>query len=177
MILSILVFSCVFARLVVVDVLVRHSSASAVFLISSLLTDSHYSSRFVSHGGPCLQSCSFRMNVLASISLVMESEGLMAVGQYLHVLCEVKFLINCTRYLTNCRCGCLVEDICSQFFSSIASDPNHKLSRLYPPVNNSKYMLRRQRNFFLPRFKTDRHMNSFIPAMCAMYSLDECFTF
>ena len=111
MILSILVFSCVFAGFLVVDVLVGHLSASVVFSISSLLTDGRSSSGFVSHGGTCPRFCSFRMKVLASNPLVMGSAGLLAVGQYLHGLYEVKSLIICTRCLTNCRCGCLVEDI------------------------------------------------------------------
>ena len=97
MILCIIVFSCVCTRLMDVDVSVGHSSVSStVVSILSLLTDGHSSSGFESRGGPCPQSCSFGIYVLASIPLVMGSAGLLTVGQYLHVLCEVKFLINCT---------------------------------------------------------------------------------
>ena len=77
-------FSCVCASLVLADVSVEHSSVSStVFSISSLLTDGHSFSGFMSHDGFCPQSCSFGMKVLASIPLVMGSAGLLAVGQYL----------------------------------------------------------------------------------------------
>ena len=42
--------------------------------------------------------------------------------------------------------------LCSRLFENIVSDPNHKLKALLPPdYDNSRYNLRRQRHFNMPK--------------------------
>ena len=75
------------------------------------VTDGHSYVGFISHAGPWFQLRCLDIKAFASIPLVMRSAGLEAVGQYLHVLCEVMSLISCTRCRTNrCRRG-FGEDI------------------------------------------------------------------
>ena len=57
------------------------------------------------------------------------------------------------------------EHLCSKLFQSITLDPSHKLNNLLPERYNPHYKLRNQRNFNIPRFQTNRTMNSFIVAM------------
>ena len=61
------------------------------------VTDGHSCVGFISHACPWFQLCCLDIRAFASIPLVMRSAGLEAVGQYLHVLCEVMSLISCTR--------------------------------------------------------------------------------
>ena len=45
--------------------------------------------------------------------------------------------------------------LCSKLFDNIVSDPNHKLKALLPPgYDNSRYNLRRQRHFNIPKLFT-----------------------
>ena len=53
--------------------------------------------------------------------------------------------------------------LCSRLFDNIVSDPNHKLKALLPP--DSRYNLRRQRHFNMPKLCTNRTSNTFIYAM------------
>ena len=56
--------------------------------------------------------------------------------------------------------------LCSRLFDNIVSDPNHKLKALLPPdYDNSRYNLRRQRHFNMPKLCTNRTSNTFIYAM------------
>ena len=56
--------------------------------------------------------------------------------------------------------------LCSRLFDNIVSDPNHKLKALLPPDHdNSRYNLRRQRLFNMPKLCTNRTSNTFIYAM------------
>ena len=56
--------------------------------------------------------------------------------------------------------------LCSRLFDNILSDPNHKLKALLPPdYDNSRYNLRRQRLFNMPKLCTNRTSNTFIYAM------------
>ena len=53
--------------------------------------------------------------------------------------------------------------LCSKLFDNIVSDPNHKLKALLPPdYDNSRYNLRRQRHFNIPKLCTNRTRNTFI---------------
>ena len=52
--------------------------------------------------------------------------------------------------------------LCSRLFDNIVSDPNHKLKALLPPdYDNSRYNLRRQRLFNVPKLCTNRTSNTF----------------
>ena len=56
--------------------------------------------------------------------------------------------------------------LCSRLFDNILSDPNHKLKALLPlDYDNSRYNLRRQRLFNMPKLCTNRTSNTFIYAM------------
>ena len=56
--------------------------------------------------------------------------------------------------------------LCNKLFDNIVSDPNHKLKALLPPgYDNSRYNLRRQRHFNIPKLFTNRTKNTFIYAM------------
>ena len=56
--------------------------------------------------------------------------------------------------------------LCSRLFDNIVSDPNHKLKALLPPdYDNSRYNLRRQRLFNMPKLCTNRTSNTFIYTM------------
>ena len=53
--------------------------------------------------------------------------------------------------------------LCRRLFDNIVSDPNHKLKALHPPdYDNSRYNLRRQRHFNMPKLCTNRTRNTFI---------------
>ena len=49
------------------------------------------------------------------------------------------------------------SNTCFKFSTDVTNNPTLKLNCLLPPVNSPKYKLRHQREFCLPRFKTDRH--------------------
>ena len=54
----------------------------------------------------------------------------------------------------------------NKLFDNILSDPNHKLKALLPPVHdNSRYNLRRQRHFNIPKFCKKKTRNTFIYGM------------
>ena len=56
--------------------------------------------------------------------------------------------------------------LCSRLFDNIVNDPNHKLKALLPPdYDNSRYNLRRQCYFNMPKLCTNRTSNTFIYAM------------
>ena len=56
--------------------------------------------------------------------------------------------------------------LCSRLFENIVSDSNHKLKALLPPdYDNSRYNLRQQRHFNMPKLCTNRTSNTFIYAM------------
>ena len=56
--------------------------------------------------------------------------------------------------------------LCSKLFDNIDGDPNHKLKALLPQVyDNSRYNLRRQRHFNMPKLCTNGTSNTFIYAM------------
>ena len=50
-----------------------------------------------------------------------------------------------------------------EMFENIVSDPNHKLKALLPPdYDNSRYNLRQQRHFNMPKLCTNRTSNTFL---------------
>ncbi|XP_068671589.1 uncharacterized protein [Montipora foliosa] len=56
--------------------------------------------------------------------------------------------------------------LCSKLFDNIVRDPNHNLKALLSPVyDNSRYNLRRQRHFNMPKLCTKRKRNTFVYAM------------
>ena len=57
------------------------------------------------------------------------------------------------------------NELCRQLFNSISTNPEHKLSHLLPPRNQSRYNLRCHRSYALPRSHTERFRRSFIYAM------------
>ena len=62
--------------------------------------------------------------------------------------------------------------LCSRLFENIVSDPNHKLKALLPPdYDNSRYNLRRQRHFNMPKLCTNRTSNTFIYGMSKQFML------
>ena len=62
--------------------------------------------------------------------------------------------------------------LCSTLFDNIVSDPNHKLKALLPPdYDNSRYNLRRQRHFNMPKLCKNRTSNTFIYAMSKQFGL------
>ena len=56
-------------------------------------------------------------------------------------------------------------ELCNNFFDSIMSEPCHKLSHLFPDLNEPHYCLRNQRQFKRPVILTKRYMNIFILSM------------
>ena len=54
------------------------------------------------------------------------------------------------------------EDLCRTFFSGML-DPSHRLNTLLPVSKNSTYMLRSQKQLTLPKCRTQRFKQSFIP--------------
>ena len=47
--------------------------------------------------------------------------------------------------------------LCSKLSDNVVSDPNHKLKALLPPAyDNSRYNLRQQRHFNMPKLCTNR---------------------
>ena len=53
-------------------------------------------------------------------------------------------------------------DICRKFFKNI-QDPNNVLHNMLPPKRSPRYTLRNQLEYPLPKVKTNRYKNSFIP--------------
>ena len=103
-----LVFSCVFVRLVIIDVV---SIVDTVSWISPMVFDGHSCDGLRSQVGPWFQSLCLEMTALASTPLVMMSAGFDVVGQNLHALGQVISLIRRTRCLINCCRRALVLDI------------------------------------------------------------------
>ena len=59
--------------------------------------------------------------------------------------------------------------LCSRLFDNIVSDPKHELKALLPPDHdNSRYNLRRQCLFNMPKLCTNRTSNTFIYAILHM---------
>ena len=54
------------------------------------------------------------------------------------------------------------EELCKRLYES-AQDPSHKLYPLLPLQKEIKYNTRNQRKFPLPKCKTERYKNSFVP--------------
>jgi hypothetical protein len=51
--------------------------------------------------------------------------------------------------------------------------PSHKLNALVPLKNFHTYDLRTCHNLLVPRFRTERFSNSFIPTACSCFNNDE----
>ena len=74
-----------------------------------------------------------------------------------------------TKSLENLNLSTLLQrrqDHCDKLFKNIIDDPQHNLNDLLPQRHISRYNTRHKRAFNLPRCKTKRYMNTFIPAMC-----------
>ena len=108
---------------------------------------------------------SFKMKVLASLNLAKQSQKTFFSEK------------RAVSIITSGKCNSAIEVwltpilehyyvLCSRLFDNIVSDPNHKLKALLPPdYDNSRYNLRRQRHFNLPKLCTNRTSNTFIYAM------------
>ena len=58
------------------------------------------------------------------------------------------------------------ELLCQKLFNTILDEPCHKLRAILPPLHDdSRYNLRKQHHFNIPRLRTDRTKNTFIFAM------------
>ena len=75
----------------------------------------------------------------------------------------VRFEKRTISIITSRKCNSATEVLehyyvlCSRLFDNIVSDPNHKLKALLPPdYDNSRYKLRRQRLFNMPKLCTNR---------------------
>ena len=55
-----------------------------------------------------------------------------------------------------------IEDSCSNLFSNIIENDNHRLCELLPSANHPKHNLRRKRLFEIPRWRTNRFKNAFM---------------
>ena len=51
-----------------------------------------------------------------------------------------------------------------KLFKSIVDNPEHKLFNLLQNVNITNYSLRKERDFIIPKSKTNRFKQAFIPA-------------
>ena len=51
-----------------------------------------------------------------------------------------------------------------KLFKSIVDDPEHKLFNLLSNFNVTNYSLRKERDFIIPKSKTNRFKQAFIPA-------------
>ena len=56
------------------------------------------------------------------------------------------------------------NNICARFFDRIYSDTSHKLHGLIPPRHETPYHLRKNNCIEIPRYETNRFLNSFIIA-------------
>ena len=62
--------------------------------------------------------------------------------------------------------------LCRKLFKDTINNPNHKLHTLLPLVNDhSRYDLRHQRHFNVPRLRTKRASNTFIFSMIKQLGL------
>ena len=59
-----------------------------------------------------------------------------------------------------------ITGLCSNTFDTIIKDPEHRLNRLIQFSGPSRYALRCNRRFIVPKCKTDRFRNSFIIRSC-----------
>ena len=59
-----------------------------------------------------------------------------------------------------------ITGLCSNTFDTIIKDPEHRLNRLIQFSGPSRYALRCNRLFVVPKCKTDRFRNSFIIRSC-----------
>ena len=59
-----------------------------------------------------------------------------------------------------------ITGLCSNTFDTIIKDPEHCLNRLIQFSGPSRYALRCNRRFIVPKCKTDRFRNSFIIRSC-----------
>ena len=59
-----------------------------------------------------------------------------------------------------------ITGLCSNTFDTIINDPEHRLNRLIQFSGPSRYALRCNRRFIVPKCKTDRFRNSFIIRSC-----------
>ena len=67
-----------------------------------------------------------------------------------------------------------IEDSCSNLFSNIIENDNHRLRELLPGANHPKYNLRRNRRFEIPRWRTNRFKNTFMMASTIKYNNSKC---
>ena len=64
------------------------------------------------------------------------------------------------------------ELFCQKLFNTILDDPCNKLRTNLPPLHDdSRYKLRKQHHFNMPRLRTDRTKNTFIFAMLRKFNL------
>ena len=63
-----------------------------------------------------------------------------------------------------------IEDSCSNLFSNIIENDNHRLRELLPGANHPKYNLRRNRRFEIPRWRTNCFKNTFMMASTIKYN-------
>jgi hypothetical protein len=54
------------------------------------------------------------------------------------------------------------EDLCSKLFKLIVDDENHKLHHLLPMNVPDIYNFRSSKQFYIPKFRTNRFRNTFI---------------
>ena len=54
-----------------------------------------------------------------------------------------------------------ITGLCSNTFDAIIKDPEHRLNSLIPFRGPSRYALRSNRRFIVPKCKKDRFRNSF----------------
>ena len=59
-----------------------------------------------------------------------------------------------------------ISGLCSNTFDTIIKDPEHRLNRLIQFSGPSRYALRCNRRFIVPKCKTDRFRNSFRIRSC-----------
>ena len=61
-----------------------------------------------------------------------------------------------------------IDSLCDKLFNCIASDTDHTLDSLLPPLyKNKRYNLRNHRPYDMPHVRTKRLKKSFILAMAA----------
>ena len=66
-----------------------------------------------------------------------------------------------------------ITGLCSNTFDTIIKDPEQRLNRLIQFSGPSRYALRCNRRFVVPKYKTDRFRNSFIIRSC----IDNIYTY
>ena len=63
-----------------------------------------------------------------------------------------------------------IDDSCSNLFSNIIENDNHRLRELLPSANHPKHNLRRKRRFEIPRWRTNRFKNTFMMSSTIKYN-------